>query len=440
LKGEGAAGRREAARAGKAALFRNARIWTPVDGGRPSAGPRQGRVARWEKGALLCRDGLIETIGGEEDVLRSVTAAELSEDIDCGGRCMIPGFVDPHTHICFLRPREGEFLQRLEGAQYLDILKKGGGILSSVEAVRSASEEDLFEATRGRALSCLRLGTTTVEIKSGYGLSTEAELKQLRVIARVGKETPLSVVPTFLGAHAVPAEHRGAPGAYVELLVRETLPAVVHAGLARFCDVFCEKGVFSVAESRKILEAARAAGLGLKLHADEIHDTGGAGLAADLRAVSADHLLAVSDANIARMAEAGTVAVLLPATAFSMRKPYAAARRMIDAGLPIAIATDCNPGSSFTESMPFVFSLAVLQMNLGVAEALVAATLNAAYAVGQGGETGCLAPGRRADFLLLDGETPAILAFHAGVSTVLEVYKGGRLVTGAQQGGMRESG
>ncbi len=195
---------------------------------------------------------------------------------------MIPGFVDPHTHLCFVRPREREFLARLEGAEYLDILKAGGGILSSVESVRAASEEELFIATRDRALSALSLGTTTIEIKSGYGLSTEAELRQLRVIHRVARETPLSVVPTFLGAHAVPAEAGGRAEDYVGLLTREMIPAVARQGLARFCDVFCEQGVFSVDQARLILEAARAAGLGLKIHADELHDTGGAGLAASL--------------------------------------------------------------------------------------------------------------------------------------------------------------
>lgn len=428
----------------KATLYRNARVWTPVDAGTPAGGPLQGRVASWERGALLCRGDRIARVGDEREILAAVTPVDVGAEVDCGGRCMIPGFVDPHTHLCFTRPREREFLSRLEGAGYLEELKKGGGILSSVAAVRAAGEAELFEATKARAEACLRLGTTTVEIKSGYGLSTEAELKQLRVIARVGRETPLSVVPTFLGAHAVPPEFQGDPEGYVELLVGEMLPAVARAGAARFCDVFCEEGVFSIAHARRILGAARAAGLGAKIHADEIHDTGGAGLAAELGAVSADHLLAASEANLAAMAAAGVVAVLLPAAAYSLRKPYAPARRMVEIGLPVAVATDCNPGSSFTESMPFVFGLSVVQMGLSVAEALVAATLNAAYAVGLGREAGCLAPGRRADFLLLDGETPGVLAFHAGVSPVRSVFKAGRLVHGAasaaELGGSREAG
>ena len=417
-------------------LFRNVRISTPVDEGRPSAGVRQGRTATWDHGALLCRDGRIAAIGEESEVLARLAEAgpdaagpgQAPEEIDCGGRCMVPGFVDPHTHLCFVRPREKEILARLDGAEYLDILKAGGGILASVESVRAASEEELFKATRDRALSALRLGTTTVEIKSGYGLSTEAELKQLRVIQRVGRATPLSVVPTFLGAHAVPAEMRGRAEDYVDLLTGEMIPEIARQGLAGFCDVFCEQGVFSVGQARRILEAARGAGMHLKIHADELHDTDGAALAAALGAVSAEHLLAASNQGLLAMAAAGVVAVLLPATAYSMRKPYARARAMIDMNLPVAIATDCNPGSSCTESMPFAFGLAVLQMRLTVAEALTAATLNAAYAVGLGGECGSLAPGKTADFLLLDGETPAILAFRAGISPVAEVFKAGTRV------------
>lgn len=341
---------------------------------------------------------------------------------------MVPGFVDSHTHLCFVAPREKEFQARLSGADYLQILKDGGGILSSVESVRSASEEELFARTRIRALSALRMGTTTMEIKSGYGLALEPEMKQLRVIARISRETPLTVVPTFLGAHAVPPEYKGRAEGYVDSIVTEMIPAVSRAGAARFCDVFCEEGVFSTDQSRTILEAARAAGMGIRLHADEMHDTGGAELAASLHASCADHLLAAGDSGIAAMAGAGVIGVLLPATAYSMRRPFAPARTLIDRGLPVAIATDCNPGSSFTESMPFVFGLAVLQMRLSVPEALTAATLNAAYALGLGHEVGSLTPGKKADFLLLEGETPAILAFHAGVSPVAEVFAAGRSV------------
>ncbi len=405
-------------------LFRNARIFTPVDAGAPSAGRRQGEVERWLRGALCCRRGMIEAVGEEAEVTRAV--GRVDAEIDCGGRCMIPGFVDPHTHLCFVAPREAEFRQRLEGMDYLSILSRGGGILESVAAVRAASEEELFAATRRRALSALALGTTTIEIKTGYGLALDAELKQLTVIGRVGREIPLTVVPTFMAAHAVPSELAGRAEDYVGAVIG-MLPAAAAAG-ARACDVFCEEGVFSVEQARRILLAARASGMMTRLHADELHDTGGAGLAATLRAATADHLLAASDEGLRALAAAGTVAVLLPVTAFSMRKPFARARAMVDADLPVAIATDCNPGSSCIESMPFTFALAVMQMGLTTDEALVASTLNAAYAVGLGRERGSLTPGKAADFLLLDGESPAVLAFRAGISPVAEVWKEGTMV------------
>jgi imidazolonepropionase len=409
-------------------LFKNVRIYTPVDNGFPRAGKAQGEIARYDRGALYCRNGLIEAVGDESEVLRLLTGAGVDLEVDCGGMCLIPGFVDPHTHMCFARRREEEFLLRLEGMEYLEILRRGGGILASVQAVRAASEDELFSMTLRNALRALRFGTTTVEIKSGYGLQTEDELKMLRVIGRVGRETPLDVVPTFMGAHAIAEEYKDSPDGYVEYLVREMIPAVKEQGIARFCDVFCEKTVFSVEQTRQILQAAQAAGMGLKLHADEVHALGGAGLAAELGAISAEHLLAASPRDLSEMARAGVIGVLLPATAYSLRKSYAPARGMVELGVPIALATDCNPGTSYTESMPFVFGLAVLNMKLSVFEALTAATLNAAHAVRMAERVGSLDAGKSADFLLLDGESPGVLAYHAGVSPVVSVYKRGERV------------
>ncbi|MBP6332476.1 MAG: imidazolonepropionase [Aminivibrio sp.] len=408
-------------------LVRNAGIYTP-EGSSPSAGKDQGTVRYIPRGAMVVGDGLIEAVGPEEEIFSSLSGADFDEEIDCGGRCVIPGFVDPHTHMCFARRREEEFSLRLAGTPYLEILRKGGGILSSVRSVREASDDDLFENTLVLALSALSLGTTTVEMKSGYGLDTETELRMLSVIRRVGRETPLDVVPTFMGAHAVPELYRGNGDGYVDLLVEEMLPAVEEQGIARFCDVFCEEGVFSLSQTERILAEASRRGLGLKVHADEVHDTGGAALAARMGAVSAEHLLAASDEGIDALAKSGTTAILLPATAYSLRKPFARARAMIEHGVPVALATDCNPGSSFTESMPFVFGLAVMAMGLTVEEALTAATKNSACAVGMGTVCGTLEPGKQADFLLLDGETPAILAYHAGVSAVEGVYKKGEQI------------
>jgi imidazolonepropionase len=407
-------------------LFYNARIYTPVDRGRPRSGQAQGELVHYPHGALLVTDGRIKAIGDKAQVVSVPGDGGAREEVDCQGRCLIPGFVDPHTHMCFTGSREAEFVLRLDGTPYLEILRQGGGILASVSAVAAAGEDELYASTLRRVRTAMQFGTTTLEIKSGYGLDTENELKMLRVIDRVAKTCPADVVATFLGAHAVPAAYRTEPGRFVDLLIEEMLPAVQRQKIARYCDVFCEEGVFSIADSRRLLLAAKAMGLGMKLHADEVHDLGGAGLAAELGACSADHLLAASSRNIEAMAAAGVIAVLLPATAYSLQKPYAKARLMIDKKLPVALATDCNPGSSFTESMPFVIGLAVVNMGMRPAEALTAATLNAAYGIGMADRVGSLDPGKQADFLLLDGETPAILAYHAGVSSVSAVYKNGR--------------
>jgi len=409
-------------------LFRNASIYTPADKGSPLCGMRQAEVNRFEKGAIFTKDGKIAAVGDERSVLASIAPAHPDEEIDCLGRCIVPGFVDPHTHMCFASLREEEFIQRLEGMNYLEILERGGGILSSVRSVRGASEAELYSVCRGHALAALSFGTTTLEIKSGYGLDTQSELKMLRVIERIGRDLPLDVVPTFMGAHAIPGEYAGAADEYAALIIDEMIPAIAQQAIARFCDLFCEKGVFSVDQGRRILEAARKAGMGVKIHADEVHDLGGAALAAELRAISAEHLLSSTGENIRAMARAGVIGILLPATAYSMQKEFAPAREMVKLGLPVAIGTDCNPGTSYTESMPFVFGLAVLGMRLSISEALVASTLNAAYSIGMAEQAGSLDVGKNADFILLDGESPAILAYHAGVSPVMRVYKKAELV------------
>lgn len=414
-------------------LFHSCRVVTPRDTGRPLSGKEQGQVDAIEEAALLVKNGSILAVGPYAEVaaLPEVSGAT---GVSLGGACVVPGFVDPHTHMCFAARREEEFSMRLAGKSYLDILAQGGGILSSVKAVRAASDDALFEVTRKNALNALASGTTTVEIKSGYGLDTETELRMLRCIKRLGEDSPLDVVATFMGAHAIPSEYTGRSHEFVDLIATEMLPAVAQSGLAAFCDIFCETGVFSVDESRAVLQAAKEKGFKLKIHADEVNDLGGAGLAGELKAVSAEHLLAAGDSGLAVMAASGTIAVLLPATAYCLRKPYARARHMIDLNVPVALATDCNPGSCFCESMPFVMGLAVLGMGMSPEEALVGCTLNAAYAIGMEHRAGSLEQGKNADFLVLDGKTPAAVPYHAGGHSIARVYKRGVLV--AQDGGL----
>lgn len=409
-------------------LFYNARIYTPVDNGEPSCGTDQGSLKYIEHGALLVKDGIIIDIGDETTVREKYGSDRIGREVDCLSQCLIPGFVDPHTHMCFAELREDEFALRIQGIPYLEILARGGGILSSVKSVAETKVKQLAQNTRRIMQRAMTYGTTTVEIKSGYGLDTENELKMLEAINLAAMSSPLDVVPTFLGAHAIPQVYKNRSDEFIGLIIEEMLPAVKKQGIANQCDVFCEKGVFSVEQGKRLLAAAKELGFGVKLHADEVHDLGGAGLAAELRALSADHLLAASEDNIVAMGEAGVVATLLPATAYSLRKPYAQARQMIKNNVSVALATDCNPGSSYTESMPFIIGLAVLNMHMSPAEALTAATLNAAYAIGMEKKVGSLDIGKQADFLLLEGKSPAILAYHAGASMVSEVYKRGERV------------
>ncbi|HEX2252125.1 MAG TPA: imidazolonepropionase [Thermoanaerobaculia bacterium] len=409
-----------------------AEVATPL-GTTSRRGAEQGRVERWRGVEVLCREGRVAFVGPEDE--RRERFGELPEAgrLDGQGGTLVPGFVDPHTHLPWAGSREEEFARRLAGATYQEIAAAGGGILSTVAATRAASEEELTALVQRRLDRMLACGTTTAEAKSGYGLTLADEIKQLRAIQRAAAEHPVDLVPTLLAAHEVPPEHRADRERYVDLVCEEIVPAVAEAGLARFCDVFCERGVFTPEESRRVLYAGKQSGLGPRLHADEFEGSGGAELAAELGALSADHLIAVGAGGIEALAGAGVTAVLLPGTSFFLRiHRYAPARRLVEAGVPVALATDCNPGSSHTESMPMIYVLAVYELGLTIEEALTAATLNAACCLGLGEEIGSIEPGKRADLVLLDAPNLLHLAYHYGIDPVRAVVKDGVLVRQAQ--------
>jgi len=387
---------------------------------RPRRGAELRELAIIRDGAMLIHDGRIERLGARSEIAIDPDA----EVVDAGGRLVMPGFVDAHTHPVFAGNRADEFEKRAEGATYQEIAAAGGGIRSTVRKTRAASEAELVSAA-GRLVNWfLRNGTTTIEAKSGYGLTLEDELKLLRVIARIG---PVRAVPTFLGAHEIPDEFRGRRGNYLDLVIHEMLPRA--APLAKFCDVFCEPRVFPVPDARLVLQAARAQGLGLRIHADQLENGGGAMLAAELGTATADHLEHSDAAAIAALKRAAVQPVLLPGAVYALgTKRYPDARAMIAAGLAIVLATDFNPGSSPTPSMPMILSLAATQMKMTYAESIVASTINAAYSLGLGSEIGSLEAGKRADFVIHDCADHRELAYFFGVEPSSACYIDGRLV------------
>ncbi len=377
-------------------------------------------------GAVLCREGRVVWVGKTGDF-----TGPLPDDmtvLDGTGMVVLPGFVDSHTHAMFAGSREREFALRSEGATYQEIAEQGGGILSTVSLVRKASKRELKHSTSRYLTEMLRQGTTTAEIKSGYGLAMEAEVAMLEALRELRDEELSGVVPTFLGAHAVPPEFAGNMPGYVSLLVERILPYVARKNLAVFCDVFCERGYFGLEDSETILTAAKALGLRLKVHADELTSMGGAELAARLGAVSADHLEKISLRGVEALAEAGVVAGLLPGVSFSLNHGYAPARRLIDAGVPVAIASDFNPGSCMSYSMPLMMTIACTQMRMTPEEALTAATINGAAALGLSATHGSIEPGKQADLILASVPDYRFLAYHFGVNHIRSVIKNGTLL------------
>lgn len=376
-------------------------------------------------GAVAIQRGKIIDTGKSRQILSQYRSGRI---IDATGHTILPGLVDPHTHLVFAGCRDREFEMRVAGRSYMEILAAGGGILSTVAEIRRTGKQHLTEICRDRARSLLRHGTTTIEIKSGYGLSTADEVKCLEVARTLDKSGPFDVVSTFLGAHAIPQEYHGRTDEYVSLIIEDMIPTVANRKLARFCDVFCERGVFTVEQSERILEAARRMGLGLKIHADEFADTGGAMLAAKIHAVSADHLLCSSDEGLKGLAGSGTVGVLLPAAALTlMTARYANARKMIEYGVPIALGTDLSP-SCMLESQQMSIALACYCMRMTPAEALVAATINAAHAIGEASRIGSLEAGKNADIVLVKAPSHRFLGYRFGVNLVDTVIKDGKVV------------
>jgi imidazolonepropionase len=391
-------------------------------------GKAQGEILRLRDAAIRSESGRLVFVGTEADYRREFSGRDADEELDAAGRAVIPGLVDAHTHPVWLGDRGAEIGRRLAGVPYATIAAEGGGINATVRATRAGSDAALREAVTARLAAMLAHGTTTVEAKSGYGLTEKDELAALRLLRSLASNARLPrIVPTLLAAHEIPPEFQNDRGEWVRLITERIVPAAAREGLARYGDVFCEKGVFTVEESRRILEAARRAGLGLRVHADELALSGGARLAAELGAASADHLLFIEAGEIAALAAAGTVAVILPGTAWWMRSRRAPARALIEAGVPVAVASDANPGTCFTESLAAVAVHACLDSSLTVEETLTGMTLNAAASLGLAEDVGSLEAGKSADLVLLDAPDDRHLIYHWGVNLAAAVVSRGRV-------------
>lgn len=399
-------------------------LQTPL-GSFPHSGAAQGENIKYHNAAVLCEGGIIKAVY-ENGALPEVSAD--TQTIDAQGRLVTPGLIDAHTHLVFGGWRQNEIPLKLKGAGYLDILRAGGGILSTVRATRKASEEELFERSRAFLDELMAQGVTTAELKSGYGLDKETELKQLRVIKRLNEAHTMDAVATYLGAHAIPEEYALRSGEYIDFIISDMLPEIKRESLAEFCDVFLETGVFGVEESRRLLTAAREMGFGLKIHADEIDELGGSQLAGELGAVSAEHLIATGERGMDALARGGVTAVLLPCTSLYLNKSFARARDMIARGIPVAVATDFNPGSCPSLNIGLCMTMAYLKYRMTPGEILSAVTINAACAVNRGGSSGTIEPGKKADVVIWNAEDMEMLCYRMGSNLAGTVIKNGAIV------------
>lgn len=398
-------------------------LQTPL-GSFPHAGAAQGENRKYHNAAVLCDGGVIKAVY-ENGALPEVSAD--TQTIDAQGRLVTPGLIDAHTHLVFGGWRQNEIPLKLKGAGYLDLLRAGGGILSTVRATREASEEELFEKSRAFLDELMAQGVTTAELKSGYGLDKETELKQLRVIKRLNEAHPMDAVATYLGAHAIPEEYALRSGEYIDFIISDMLPEIKRQGLAEFCDVFLETGVFGVEESRRLLTAAREMGFGLKIHADEIDELGGSQLAGELGAVSAEHLIATGERGMEALARGGVIAALLPCTSLYLNKSFARARDMIARGIPVAVATDFNPGSCPSLNIGLCMTMAYLKYRMTPEEILSSVTINAACAVNRGGSIGTIEPGKKADMVIWNAEDMEMLCYRMGSNLAGTVIKHGAI-------------
>ncbi len=407
-------------------IIKNAAQVVTCSGFEGKSGAEMSNLNVIENGTVIVTDGIISHILKKGEVIP--VNISIYQEIDATGKALLPGFVDPHTHFVFGGHREEEFSWRMRGDSYMSIMERGGGIVNTTKATREATEDELYDSAKKRLDDMLKLGITTTEGKSGYGLDKETELKQLRVMRRLNQDHPIDIVSTFMGPHATPAEWKGREDQFIDFNINEMLPLVAKEKLAECADIFCEKNVFTIEQSRRFLTAAREHGFLLKIHADEIVQFGGAELAAELNILSADHLLQASDEGIKAMAESGVVATLLPLTAFSLREEYARGREMIDANCIVALATDLNPGSSFTASVPLLFALACIYMNFSPEEAVTAYTINSAAAINRADTIGSIDVGKQGDMILLQYPSYKFLPYYVGMNCVETVIKQGLIV------------